>query len=70
MPQSDLLEDKEKPAEAKVETPPGQALRRWSCPVLPLVVPPVEPNQPAAAPQAANRTSPSEGEVRLLMCDL
>lgn len=50
MPQSDLLEDKEKPAEAKTEAPvSGATLTPAVRPGGPLATLPAEPSQPAAA---------------------
>ena len=51
--QSELLEDQEKPAEKKAETPaPGAA-------VAPVVAPTPGPNQPTVAPQPAPTTPPA-----------
>jgi hypothetical protein len=51
MPQSDLLEDMETPAEAKAETPAqGGAISPVVVPSVPAEVPALGPNQPAAEP--------------------
>jgi hypothetical protein len=56
MPQGDLLEAKEKPAEAKAETPQAIPAVVPSLPATALAA--VEPNQPAAAPQTAEPSTP------------
>lgn len=55
MPQSDLLEDAAKPADAKTEAP---QVTPAVVPSVPAEVPAVGPNQPAATPQAAEPNKP------------
>jgi hypothetical protein len=57
MKQSALLEDKEKPAEKKAETPAPAAGTTPA--VTPAVPATPEPNQPKAAPQPATQTPPA-----------
>jgi hypothetical protein len=60
MKQSALLEDKEKPAEKKAETPKMAETPAPGAAVTPVVPPATEPNQPkAAAPQPVSAAQPA-----------